>query len=174
MLELVLAGLAILEGVSVVLQGQAAKRQGKAEHKAAVFNAKQQEALARQKLEQAKFEAERQARQQRMYRAANIARAAKSGVSLSGSSYVDILADMAYQFHLDRNLLLGQGMADYTSLMNQASLLRAEGAFAKAQGRVAARSALAIGMGKMALGGLKAYHAGAGSKTGTGDTDSSG
>jgi hypothetical protein len=38
---------------------------------------------------------------------------------------------------MDRNLVLNQGMKDYVYGQQQASLLRAEGAFAKAQGKAA-------------------------------------
>jgi len=121
-----------------VMQAQPAKAQGKAQEKIAKYNAAQAERQARIAKEQAKTKAQQFARQSRIVQAANIAKASKSGISIAESpSTLDVLADTAYQFGLDRNAILTQGLIDYQNYQSQASLLRAEGAFAKAQGNQA-------------------------------------
>jgi hypothetical protein len=120
------------------MQAKTAKAQGKAQDKIAKYNAAQAERQARIAKEQAKTKAQQFARQSRIVQAANIAKASKSGISIAESpSTLDVLADTAYQFGLDRNAILTQGLIDYQNYQSQASLLRAEGAFAKAEGNKA-------------------------------------
>lgn len=135
-----LAILAATATAASAYQGaQVAKAQGKADKKIAEYNAQLAERQGKARLEAAQIESSRLSRQQSIFEASNRARSAKSGISLSESpSAIEVLADTAYQFHLDRNLLLNQGMQDYIQGVNQASLLRAEGAFAKEQGKAQA------------------------------------
>jgi hypothetical protein len=144
---------AVAQGVSTIMQGQAAAAQGKAQKKVNEYNAKLAERQGQARLQAAKLESDRLARKGAIVQAANRAIASKSGISISDSvSTVDILADTAYQFHLDRNFLLNQGMQDYISSANQASLLRAEGAYAKAQGKQIQTMSTIAGIGQIGAG----------------------
>jgi len=155
----IIAG-AAMSAASMVQQGRIAKAQGKADEKIAQYNAKQADRMAQAKMDAAKIESDRMSRNQKIVQATNRAMAAKSGISLSESpSTIAAMADVAYQFHLDRNFILNQGMQDYVSTKSQASLLRAEGAFAKTQGRAAAMGYY-MGAGGSALqgAGTAAYY----------------
>lgn len=137
-----------LTAASAYQGAQVAKAQGKSDERIAEYNAQLAERHAKARLEASKIESSRLSRQQRIFEASNRARAAKSGISLSESpSAIEVLADTAYQFHLDRNLILNQGMQDYIQGQNQASLLRAEGAFAREQGQAQAFGSYLSGAG---------------------------
>ena len=127
-------GSAVAGGAATIMQGQAAAAQGRAQEKINEYNAQQVKRQGEARLAAAKIEADRLGRKGAIINAANRAMASKSGISISESpSTLDVLADTAFQFHLDQNYLLNQGMQDYISAINQGSLLRAEGAYAKAQ-----------------------------------------
>lgn len=137
-----------LTAASAYQGAQVAKAQAKSDERIAEYNAQLAERQARANLEASRIESGRISRQQKIVEAANRARAAKSGISLSESpSAVDVIADTAYQFHLDRNYVLNQGMRDYINQTSQASLLRAEGAFAKEQGKAQAFGSYLSGAG---------------------------
>lgn len=145
-IEIALIGAAIAGGVSTVMQGQAAAAQGRAQKKMNEYNALQAEREAKARLAASKLEAAKVARKGAFVNAANRAIASKSGISISDSpSTIDVIADTAYQFYLDTNMTLNQGMQDYASMMNQGSLLRAEGAYAKAAGQSQQRTANIMG-----------------------------
>jgi len=147
---MMLVGGSIMQGLSSIQQGRLAEAQGAAQEKIDRYNAKQLERQGKARLEAAKIESSRISRNQKIIDAANRARAAKSGMSLSESpSTIEFLADQAFQFHLDRNFVLNQGMQDYIGAQNQASLLRAEGAFAKDQGKLAEKWGYVGGLGNM-------------------------
>ena len=144
---------AVVGGVSTIQQGRIAKAQGEADKKIAEYNAEQADRAAKAKLESAKIQSDRISRQEKFVQAANRAKAAKSGISLSESpSTIEALADTAFQFHLDRNFTLNQGMQDYISTQAQASLLRAEGAFAKEQGKSVYTNSLIAGGAQIGMG----------------------
>ena len=133
-----LIGSAVAGGAATIMKGQAAAAQGRAQEKINEYNAQQAKRQGEARLAAAKIEADRLGRKGAIINAANRAMASKSGISISESpSTLDVLADTAFQFHLDQNYLLNQGMQDYISTINQGSLLRAEGAYAKAQGEQA-------------------------------------
>lgn len=146
-----------LTTTSVVMQATTDRAQGKARDKIAKYNAAQAERQARIAKEQAKTKAQQFARQSRIVQAANIAKASKSGISIAESpSTLDVLADTAYQFGLDRNAILTQGLIDYQNYQSQGSLLRAEGAFAKAEGNKAFTGGMVNAGGTLAGGLAKA------------------
>ena len=149
-----------LTAASVIQQGRIASAQGKAQDKIADFNAKQAKREAQARLDAAHIEADRIARKGRFVMAANRAVAAKSGISIAESpSTIEVLADTAFQFHLDRNLTLMQGMKDYVSLNAQSSLLRAEGAYAKSEGKSAYRMSFLTAGGALLSGyGMAKYY----------------
>jgi hypothetical protein len=151
-----------LSGASMIQQGRIQKAQGETQEKIAEYNADQARKQGEARLEASKIEATRVSRKERIVSAMNIARSAKSGISLSESpSTIEAMADVAYQFHLDRNLITQGGMQDFLSAEGQSSLLRAEGAFAKEQGRMAQTASFvgAAGQGLMTFGMVKAQMA---------------
>ena len=147
---LIVAALAA-SGTASVVQGLAAQAQGRANQRIAEYNAAMAERQGKAQMEAARLNSERLARQQRLAMGQNIAAAAKSGISLSGS-VLDVLADTAYQYQLDRNLILTQGLNDYQTGSQRASLLRSEGKFSAAQGRSNALWAYLNGVSSVALG----------------------
>ena len=156
---LLVAG-AVTSGVAGVQQARVTRAQGKVQQQVAEYNAKQVQRQGEARMDAAKIQSERISRQEKMVEAANIARAGKSGISLAESkSTVEVLADAAYQFHLDRNFTLQQGMADYLQANQQASLLRAEGAFQKRvmrqQGTLQIIGAIGGGAATAGMAGMK-------------------
>lgn len=149
---------AAVGGASMIQQGRIQQAQGKAQQKIAEYNAKQAEMEGKSRLQAAKMEADRFARKASFINAANRAKAAKSGISISDSpTTLDVLADTAYQLHLDTNIIAQGGMNDYIRMQNQQSLLRAEGAFSKEQGDIAQKWGYIAGGTQLATAGLTAY-----------------
>jgi hypothetical protein len=150
--ELLLLTGAGIGAASTIQQGRIAEAQGKTTQRVNEYNAKQLDRQAKAKMDAAKINAERISKKENITQATNLARAAKSGISLGESkSTVEVLADTAFQFHLDRNFTLMQGLSDQLSLENQASLLRAEGAFAKDMGKQAKRLSYVQAGGELAF-----------------------
>jgi hypothetical protein len=176
--ELLLVGgivAGVAGGLSSIQQGIVAKAQGNAQDKMAKYNAKLAERQGKARLDAAKMQSERMSRQQRITEATNAALGAKSGISLSESkSSIEVLADTAFQFHMDRNLILNQGMQDYIQAQNQASLLRAEGAFAKKMGKQAYTSGMVLGAVQLGGAAFMAGSAFGGAGAGAGTASSAG
>ena len=150
--ELLLLTGAGIGAASTIQQGRVAEAQGKTTQRVNEYNAKQLDRQAKAKMDAAKINADRISKKENITQATNLARAAKSGISLGESkSTVEVLADTAFQFHLDRNFTLMQGLSDQLSLENQASLLRAEGAFAKDMGKQAKRLSYVQAGGELAF-----------------------
>ena len=125
---------AIVSAGAAVQQGMIAKKQGQFADKVSKRN---QEALERQadaERKAAKFDEGRIARRQKLIEASQIAAGAKSGVALSNSS-ISVLSDTAFQFSLDRNLRLRQGLVKGQELKDRGNIIRAEGKFAKSVGK---------------------------------------
>jgi hypothetical protein len=142
----------------MIQQGRIAQAQGKAQEKINEYNARQAEMEGKSRLQSARLEADRFARKASFVNAANRAKAAKSGISISDSpTTLDVLADTAYQLHLDTNIISQGGMNDYIRMQNQQSLLRAEGAFAKEQGNIAQKWGYISGGTQLAVAGATAY-----------------
>ncbi|MHC5062295.1 MAG: hypothetical protein ACYTFK_14660 [Planctomycetota bacterium] len=173
---LILAG-GGLAAASTIQQGRIAEAQGEAQDEIKRYQAEQVRRQGEARLSAAKIEATRVSRKERIVSAMNIARSAKSGISLSESpSTIEAMADVAYQFHLDRNLITQGGMQDFLSAEGQSSLLRAEGAFAKEQGKAAKRLSYLTAASQMMMAGGAAGAAStpAPQSTGTPTTFSSG
>jgi hypothetical protein len=159
-MELFLTTSLAVGGAATIQQGRMAEAQGSAQKKIAEYNAKQAQLAAKSRLESSKLEASRFARKGAFMQAANRAAAAKSGISIKESpTTIDVLADTAYQLHLDTNILSQSGMVDYVNMQSQASLLRAEGAFAKKQGQIAQKWGYVAGGIQLGTAGIAAYGA---------------
>jgi hypothetical protein len=154
-----------------IQQGRLAKAEGSARNKIAQYNAEQLERQAQARMEAASMEESRVARQARLYKGAQRASIAKSGLSLTEGSPLDLQADTAYQFALDRAFTLRSGLVDSQSLQAQATIQRVEGKWAKSYGKAVARNSYMQAAGTI-LGG--AYLAGKGMTPGTGTANYAG
>ena len=108
------------------VSANAAIQQGKAQEKAAKFNAavERNNALAAQ--DQAQFEAAKLRRRNAFLRGAQSAAIGKSGVDLSGSA-VDVMNDSAVQGELDALAALYTGKVRANSAQSSAQLFDAQG-----------------------------------------------
>jgi hypothetical protein len=135
-----LAGATTLIAGGTIQQGRLAKAQGSAQNKIAQYNAQQLERQSQARMEAASMEESRVARQARLYQGAQRASIAKSGLSLTEGSPLDLQADTAYQFALDRAFTLRSGLIDSQSLQAQGVIQRVEGKWAKGFGKSSAQN----------------------------------
>ena len=160
-----------LMAASQIQQGRLAKAQGSAQNKIAQYNAEQLERQAQARMEAAHLQDDRVARQARLFKGAQRASIGKSGLSLSEGSPLDLQADTAYQFALDRAFTLRSGLLDSKSLKAQGTIQGVEGKWAKSYGAASARNSYMQAAGTI-LG--TAYMAGKGMTPGTGTADYAG
>ena len=80
----IVAGSAIA-ATGTVMEGQAAKKQGRAEKKIAEFNAVQAEREAKSRMEVAQLEEDKVSKQEKIFKAEQRAAFAKGGITLEGS-----------------------------------------------------------------------------------------
>ena len=153
-----------------IQEGQVAAAQGKASNDIAKYNASLLEQQAASRMDAARLEDTRQVRRSEMALGSQIARGGASGTV----SDVDVLADTAFQFAMDRNLMLRQGLVESQGLLGQAGMVRAQGKFAKKVGKHK-RTTSYVKAGGTILGGLYAGYSrglmgggGGGSMAGTG------
>ena len=118
-----------------IQQGRVAKAQGKATEKIQRYNAELAEREGKARMEASKLEERRVARQEKMFRGEQRARFAKAGISISEGTPIDVLADTAAQFAIDRNLTLRQGLTGQQQAKGQTAIFSAQGQQAKAIGR---------------------------------------
>jgi len=119
-----------ISAISTIEQGRAAKAQGKAEEKIAEFNADQQRKEAKSRMQAAELKEERVSRQEKITKAEQRVAFAKSGISITESSSLNVLIDTAEQFAQDRALTLREGVVGASTLKQQASLTLAGGKLA--------------------------------------------
>ncbi len=121
-----------------IKEGQIAEVQGKFAKQIAVRN---QQALERQaKAERAAsgIEESRVARKEKIVKGAQRAAAGKTGVGLAGAT-LSFLADTAFQFSMERNLVLRRGLIRGRELRERGQILLAKGRFARTLGIEAKR-----------------------------------
>ena len=127
-----------LQAAGQVQEGRIAAAQGKFAKQIAVRN---QQALERQaKAERAasRIEESRVARKEKIVKAAQRAIIGKSGVGLTGAT-LSLLADTAFQFSLERNLILRRGLIRGRELRERGQIQLAKGRFARTLGTQAKR-----------------------------------
>jgi hypothetical protein len=117
-----------------VKEGQIAAAQGDFEKEIAIRNQQSLERQATAERAASKIEEGRVARKSRLVQARLEAGQAKSGLGLAGAT-VDALADAAFQFSFDRNLVLRQGLIRSRELQQKGKIIAAGGRFAKTLGR---------------------------------------
>lgn len=142
-----------LQAASTIQQGRIAEAQGEFEEEIALRNQKALERQAKAEQEAAGVEAGRISRKQKFIQATQIATAAKSGGGLAGAS-VNVLADTAFQFSLERNLALRTGLIRSQELIERGGIIAAQGRFAKSVGKSAKRASIlgAAGIGARTAG----------------------
>lgn len=154
-----------------IREGQLAAAQSKAQNDIAKYNAQQLEREAKSRMEAAHIEADRVSRQARLFKGAQRAAFGKSGLSLSEGSPLEVQADTAYQFAMDRALTLRAGVVDSTRLKNQAAITRVEGKWAQTYGKQQRTTAYMKAGATILGGGYTSYRAGSGG-TGWGNLNS--
>lgn len=140
------AGAALSMGATL-LSGYGAIEAGKAENRAAQYNATVNDIQARQANEQAALKASEIARRSRQSQASGRAAALVNGFEASGS-VVDVLNQAARSDDLDFLTAIYEGEVQSRGFRSEAQLNRARGASAKRAGKMAAGSALLAGANK--------------------------
>ncbi len=147
-----------LRAFAAIKEGQIAEAQGKFEKTIALRN---QQALKRQaKAERAasRIEESRVARKEKIVKAQQRAIIAKSGIGLAGAT-LSVLAETAFQFSLERNLVLRRGLIRSRELTERGRIFAAQGRWARTLGRQQKRASYllaggsilsSVGMAKMA------------------------
>ena len=133
-----------------------ADAQGRASNDIAKYNAANLERQAASRLDAARLEDTRQIRRSNMALGAQIAQGGASGTV----SDVDVLADTAFQFAMDRNLMLRQGLVQSQELLGQAGMLRAQGEYASKVGKSKRNFSYAKAGASILAGGYEGYNRG--------------
>lgn len=130
---LILAGGGMM-ALSAIKQGQIAEAQGKFAEQIAIRN---QQALERQaKAERAasRIEETRITRKEKIIKAQQRAIIGKSGVGLAGAT-LSLLTETAFQFSLERNLMLRRGVTRGRELIERGKIELAKGRWASVMGK---------------------------------------
>ena len=156
--------------VGQIRQGQVAKAQGKFAEKVAQANNMALQRQAEAEKEAARIDEERESRKGKIFMALQRATAGKSNIGLAGAT-LNVLADTAFQFSLNRNLILRRGLLRSRELRQRGAIELAQGSFAKSVGKQAYRTSILSAAGTVAMG---VYQSGAFAKapTGSGITSS--
>ncbi len=138
-----LAAAAIIAGggfqaFAAIKEGQIAETQGKFEKQIALRNQQALERQAKAEIEASQIEESRVARREKIIKATQRATLAKSGVGLAGAT-LSVLAETAFQFSLERNLILRRGLIRGRELRERGRIIAAQGRFARTVGRQARR-----------------------------------
>lgn len=142
---------------STIQQGRIAEARGEAENEIAQFNAKQLDRQAKARIKASQIQEERLSREEKAFRGQQRAKFAKSGITISEGTPLDVLADTAFQFHIERNLTLRQGLVEASQLRTQGGLLRIQGGLATEFGKAKKSQSIlkAFGQAATTVGGLK-------------------
>jgi len=130
---LLLAAGAGLKVAATIKQGQIAAAHGKFQQQIAERNAAAMRRKAKATQEASFIREQRLSRKQKMLQAAQRAAIGKSGISPAGAT-LSVLADTAYQYALDRNLILRRGLFGAQTLSEAAQIELAKGKWARTLG----------------------------------------
>jgi len=128
--------MALVAGVALKASGQVSegmmfKAEGQAKKDIAEYNSRQLTRQAEARRNASELEDVRQGRKANIALGSQIARGGKSGTVSS----VDALADTAFQFAMDRNLIMRQALVESQGLLGQAAMQRAKGQYASDIGK---------------------------------------
>lgn len=129
----------LLMAAGQIQEGRIAEAQGKFEKKIALRNQKSLERQAKAEIEAAGVEETRVARREKIFRARQRAGMAKGGIGLAGAS-LSFLTDTAFQFSMERNLVLRRGIVRGRELRERGKIIAAQGRWAKTLGTQVKRS----------------------------------
>ena len=141
---------------SGIQQGRAAAAQGSFQQKIANRNAQQAELEAEGKRQAAAEAAIQRERQGRALKGSQVAKFAKSGVSMRGSP-LSVLVQTAQDIEADRLTILREGAIGASTDEFRAGILRAEGSAAKSRGLASKRGSILSAVGSTATGASSLY-----------------
>ncbi len=121
-----------------IKEGQIAEAQGKFTKQIAIRNQQALERQAKAERDAASIEESRVARKEKIAKGQQRAIVGKSGVGLAGAT-LSLLADTAFQFSLERNLVLRRGLIRGRELRERGQIQLAKGRFARTLGIEAKR-----------------------------------
>jgi len=127
-----------LMAYGAIREGQIAEAEGRFAEKLAIRNQQSLERQAKAEQEAAGVEEARIARREKIVKAAQRARIAKTGVGLAGAT-LSFLTDTAYQFSMERNLTLRRGLIRARELKERGRIIYIQGKWAKITGVEAKR-----------------------------------
>lgn len=130
-----------LTAVSAIQQGRIVAAQSRFQEQIALRNQQELERQAKAERAAASIEESRIARREKVIKAAQRAIIGKSGVGLAGAT-LSVLADTAFQFSLERNLVLRRGLLRGRELVTRGGIIAAQGRFARTVGRQEQRASL--------------------------------
>lgn len=131
-------GAGALQAFGAIKEGQIAEAQGKFAKDIAIRNQQALERQAKAERAAASIEESRVARKEKIVKAQQRAIIGKSGVGLAGAT-LSLLADTAFQFSLERNLILRRGLIRGRELRERGRIELAKGRFARTLGIEAKR-----------------------------------
>ena len=137
MSALLIAG-GTLRAFAAIKEGQIAEAQGKFAKQIALRNQQALERQAKAEREAATLEETRVARREKIFKARQRVTVAKTGVGLAGAT-LSALADTAYQFSMERSLVLRRGLIRGRELRERGRIIAAQGRWAKTLGVQAKR-----------------------------------
>jgi len=121
-----------------IQEGRIAEAQGRFAERIALRNQQALERQAKAEMEAAGIEEARVAREEKIFKARQRAAIGKTGIGLAGAT-LSVLTDTAYQFSMERNLILRRGMVVGRELRERGGIIAAEGKWARTMGRQAKR-----------------------------------
>jgi len=127
-----------LKAFADIKEGQIAEAQGRFIEKISLRNQQALERQAKAEREAAEIEETRIARQEKIFKARQRARIAKTGIGLAGAT-LSFLADTAFQFSMERNLALRRGLVRGRELRERGRIIAAQGKWAATLGTQAKR-----------------------------------
>ena len=139
----------VMMAASTVFSAYGQHEQGKAEERAASYQAKILKRNAGQRIAQSQQEAFEVERQGRLQQSRALAVAASSGGGASDVSVVKHMANLAGENHYRKTVALYEGQRDASDMTMQANLTRWGGKMAKRAGNIGAVSTVMRGAGSM-------------------------
>lgn len=122
-----------LMAYSAIKEGQIAEAQGKFAKQIALRNQQALERQAKAEREAATLGETRIARKEKIFKARQRAVVGKTGVGLAGAT-LSFLTDTAFQFSMERNLVLRRGLIRGRELRERGRIIAAQGRWARTLG----------------------------------------
>ena len=119
-----------------IQEGRIAEAEGKFAKEIAHRNKQALDRQAEAERDAAAIEERRTARQEKIVKSRQIAAVAKSGAGLAGAT-LSSLADTAFQFSIEKNLILRRGLIKGRELRERGRIILAQGRFARTLGKKA-------------------------------------